>query len=279
MAINPAFEPELSYCVESEIAEEKKQFLEKAKAKKIEYGYTLPPIGRILPGLFEFDTFEGMNYHQFTPHQVVGPLYWSGWKQNRKPDRNKYMDAKVILVTIGSSYPFPHIVKCVIDSFGGKKGYWVIINSGGQVGKEYTDYPNVEDAPFIALDDYLAISHAVVFHGGHGTVLRLIKAGVPGVAIPFNGSQMIVSRQFEKLGLGIRIKKYPDDVTVVELHTALMSVLHDPSFRERMAPYRNLLEQRSNGEEEASDFIEQYTHNANLKRLSYALMSLRSGQI
>ena len=277
MALNPACEPELSNYVESEICEEKKNLMERVAVILADSSVPAPLTGRILPGLIQFDTFNGENYHHFIPHTIVGPLNWEGWSRKAKPVKEMYKGKKVILVTIGSSYPFPHIVHCVVEKFGGKEGYHVIVNTGGQIEQLEFDYPNVELIPYLSLGDFLEICDAVVYHGGHGTTLQLLKAGVPAVAVPFNGSQMLVSRQLDRLKTGIRIKKYPDDISSQELYDAIREVIDNPVYRENIVPFQNWLNQSTNGEEEASDFIEEFAQKAYLRKVSASFAALKKG--
>ncbi len=73
---------------------------------------------------------------------------------------------------------------------------------------------------------------AVVHHGGHGTTLNGIRAGVPTVAIPYNGDQFLWSRRVAELGLGPPpiVQEQP---SVKRLAAAIRIAISDTTMRSR----------------------------------------------
>ncbi len=75
---------------------------------------------------------------------------------------------------------------------------------------------------------------AVVHHGGHGTTLNGIRAGVPTVTIPYNGDQFLFARRLGELGLGTPpiVQEQP---SVERLVAAIRIAISDTTMRSRAA--------------------------------------------
>ena len=84
---------------------------------------------------------------------------------------------------------------------------------------------------WVALEDLLPECRLVIAHGGAGTVLSALTAGVPLVVLPSGSpSQLRMTEACVKRGVASR----PDDdgATVVSLRASIDRVVSDPSFRE-----------------------------------------------
>ncbi len=75
---------------------------------------------------------------------------------------------------------------------------------------------------------------AVVHHGGHGTTLNGIRAGVPTVTIPYNGDQFLFARRVAQLGLGPS-PIVQEQLSVERLVAAIRTAISDTTMRERVA--------------------------------------------
>ena len=73
---------------------------------------------------------------------------------------------------------------------------------------------------------------AVVHHGGHGTTLNGIRAGVPTVTMPYNGDQFLFARRVGELGLGPPpiVQEQP---SVERLVAAIRIAISDTTMRSR----------------------------------------------
>lgn len=89
---------------------------------------------------------------------------------------------------------------------------------------------------FVPQDDVLPHAAAVVCHGGSGTVLGTLAAGVPMVVSPMFADQPYNAARVQALGAGLALATGANDPAA--LRAALDRVLAEPSFRtaaERLA--------------------------------------------
>lgn len=78
-------------------------------------------------------------------------------------------------------------------------------------------------------DQILARAALCVTHGGHGTMMRALKHGVPMVMIPgFPHDQVPNSQLVQDMGVGVAL---PGDAQAAAIHDATKSILADPSYR------------------------------------------------
>jgi UDP:flavonoid glycosyltransferase YjiC (YdhE family) len=68
----------------------------------------------------------------------------------------------------------------------------------------------------------------IVSHGGFGTLLRVLAAGVPMVAFPLFGDQGYNARRVQETGIGLALDGGP--AAIGELGEAVKRVLEDPAF-------------------------------------------------
>jgi UDP:flavonoid glycosyltransferase YjiC (YdhE family) len=68
----------------------------------------------------------------------------------------------------------------------------------------------------------------VITHGGHGTVLKALIAGVPLVLVPLGRDQPDNAARVIHAGAGIRLRK---NTSTAALRTAIARVTDDPHYR------------------------------------------------
>jgi MGT family glycosyltransferase len=116
-----------------------------------------------------------------------------------------------------------------LDAFGGQERP-VVINHGSRLGP--SDFPvvpaNVTLAPHVPQVEVLARSAAFVTHGGMGSTMEALAAGVPMVVVPQMVEQEVTADRVAELGAGVRLD--PADVTPARLAEAVDRVTGDPSF-------------------------------------------------
>jgi len=68
----------------------------------------------------------------------------------------------------------------------------------------------------------------VITHGGHGTVMKALIAGVPLVVVPLGRDQPGNAARVIHVGAGVRLRK---NATVSALRAAVARVTEDPRYR------------------------------------------------
>jgi hypothetical protein len=87
---------------------------------------------------------------------------------------------------------------------------------------------NVHVERFVPQDDVLAHVEAVVGHGGSGTTLGTLAAGVPMVVVPLFADQPFNAERVAAVGAGLAMP--PRAATADGLRSALARVLSEPEF-------------------------------------------------
>jgi UDP:flavonoid glycosyltransferase YjiC (YdhE family) len=114
--------------------------------------------------------------------------------------------------------------------------------------------PNVEASDWIDHDDLLPRAALLVGHGGHGTTVRALAAGVPVLALPVNalGDQPEVGRALARLGVGGML---PGGASPARIRGAVEALLADAGARARARAFGGRL-RAAGGATEAADIVE-----------------------
>lgn len=96
---------------------------------------------------------------------------------------------------------------------------------------------NVRVATYVPQRAVLDRCSAVVCHGGYGTLLDAIDAGVPLVVVPFGADQYINAESVQRLGLGRVIDE--EHLTPDAVRQAVLSLLGDQRWRENVVRVRD----------------------------------------
>jgi MGT family glycosyltransferase len=94
---------------------------------------------------------------------------------------------------------------------------------------------NVRVERWVPQQDVLRHAAAAVVHGGSGSTLGAIAAGVPLVVVPLFADQPYNARRVAEVGAGLAVEPNREnvDATIQPLRAALESVLSEPSYGER----------------------------------------------
>ncbi|MET0615364.1 MAG: glycosyltransferase [Thermoleophilaceae bacterium] len=94
---------------------------------------------------------------------------------------------------------------------------------------------NVHMERWVPQQDVLAHASAAVVHGGSGSTLGALAAGVPLVVVPLFADQPQNARRVAEVGAGLAVEPNRDDIpaTIAPLRAAIEQVLSEPSYRER----------------------------------------------
>jgi MGT family glycosyltransferase len=87
---------------------------------------------------------------------------------------------------------------------------------------------NVTVTRWVRHADVLPHCSAVITHGGHGTVMKGLIAGVPLIVVPLGRDQPDNAGRVVHAGAGIRLRK---NATISALRTAVSRVIEDPRYR------------------------------------------------
>jgi UDP:flavonoid glycosyltransferase YjiC (YdhE family) len=91
-------------------------------------------------------------------------------------------------------------------------------------------------AEFAPLDQVLARCRAIIHHGGYGTTVAALLAGVPAVTISPMPDQLWYGRRVEALGAGIALPWRQRR----RIGPAIDAILHNPSYTHAAHRYRDL---------------------------------------
>jgi len=87
---------------------------------------------------------------------------------------------------------------------------------------------NVSVRRWVRHADVLPYCSAVLTHGGHGTVIKALAAGVPLVVAPLGRDQPDNAARVVHAGAGLRVSR---KASAADLGTALGRMLDEPRFR------------------------------------------------
>jgi MGT family glycosyltransferase len=87
--------------------------------------------------------------------------------------------------------------------------------------------PNVTVTRWVRHADVLPGCSLIITHGGHGTVMKALTAGVPLLVVPLGRDQPDNAARVAHVGAGIRLRK---NASVSALRTATARVIEDPRY-------------------------------------------------
>src|SRR5262249_44586403 len=104
-----------------------------------------------------------------------------------------------------------------------------LVTTGPAVDPAVVSAPdNVTVSRWARHADVLPHCSAVITHGGHGTVMKALIAGVPLILVPLGRDQPDNAARVVHAGAGIRLRK---KATVSALRAAIGQVTEDPRYR------------------------------------------------
>ena len=174
----------------------------------------LPPIQRaedlldgdllLVPGIPELDPLPS----DVERTRYVGPLIRSSRAEEELPEclevlSNGDHDRPIIYVTVGGGseavrrlnlLPFWEAAFCETD-------WEVIVSTGGRpLPRRWQPREHFHAFPWVPGPAVIASSDVVLFHGGYGTMMETVRAGVPSVVLPFHTEQEGNGRRLEQSG-------------------------------------------------------------------------------
>jgi len=111
-----------------------------------------------------------------------------------------------------------------------------LVTTGPAVDPAVISAPgNVTVTRWVRHADVLPHCSAVITHGGHGTVMKALIAGVPLILVPLGRDQPDNAARVVYAGAGVRLRK---NTSADALRAAISRVIADPNYRaaaQRMA--------------------------------------------
>jgi MGT family glycosyltransferase len=169
------------------------------------------------------------DYDGFRPTanvRVVGPrLEDPAWAGEWTPPPG---DAPLVLVGMSSTYMAHADVLRRVAAGVGELPVRGLVTTGPSVAVDAIAAPeNVTVVARAPHREVLREARAVVTHGGHGTVMKALAAGVPLVVVPLGRDQNDNAARVVHHGAGLRLKPKASPRAVAE---AVRRVLEEPSF-------------------------------------------------
>lgn len=95
-------------------------------------------------------------------------------------------------------------------------------------------------APFLDVTQILPMCEAAIIHGGHGSCMALLSAGIPAVVLPnaYLPEQVYNGKRLEDMGIAQCIV---DETKWERVYTALQSIREDPIYRKNAKSWQQRL--------------------------------------
>lgn len=154
------------------------------------------------------------------------------------PDWWPGSDDPLVYVTFGSVAAgaglFPDFYRAVVDALADLPVRILLtLGRGGEPTALEPLSPNVHVERWWPQDDIMPHAAAMVGHGGMGTTLSGLAAGVPMVVIPLFADQPDNAERVQAIGVGVAI--YDGPAGIPELSGAVEEVLARPAYRDAAA--------------------------------------------
>ncbi|MBN1217462.1 MAG: hypothetical protein JXM69_00920 [Anaerolineae bacterium] len=214
----------------------------------------------------------------------VGPLIRPRDSAETIPDWLAELDSSrpVVYVTIGGGagpVGGPQFYKMLMEALG-DTNLQVVASTSAKLSPEVLPPPppNIRLERWVPGPAVIDRSDLVIFHGGYGTTMELVQAGVPGLIIPFHSEQESNARRLEAAGAArvlLPSQQEPDvvwhrwlggdfctlvnpesDLTPTCLRTVILEMLADEGYR-TAAKHLQVASQHYQGAPQAVDLIEQ----------------------
>jgi len=203
----------------------------------------------LLPDIPEFAPTQNLPER----FQYCGPLVWEPSNGSAAVLDELDPNQPTIYFTLGST-GLPEMFHRVLQDLK-ESEYQVILTTGSQVTpEELGPLPeNFFVKPFFPGSAVLEHCHAVICHGGNGTIYQALGAGRPLVTIPTHVDQKANAFLLEKQGAGLIV----DTDHMERVIPSLKRILSEPSYQENALRMKNLMS-NLNGPGKAAGLIEDF---------------------
>lgn len=203
----------------------------------------------LLPDIPEFAPTKNLPDH----FKYCGPLVWEPENGTTAALKDLDHNRPTVYFTLGST-GLPEMFYQVIQDLR-ETEYQVIMTTGSQLDpKEMGALPdNFIVNSFFPGSKVLKYSHAMICHGGNGTIYQALEAGRPILAIPTHIDQRASAYLMEKQGAGLVIQ--PKQME--KLLPSLRQILRKPSYQNNAERMMHILN-KQDGAETAAQLITEF---------------------
>ncbi len=165
------------------------------------------------------------------PDPMPEGVYYVGPELDRRPGSQYPLppgESPLVLASFSTTYQgHEDVIQRVINAIAacGARG---VVTAGPVDCSRFTVPPGISVVPAAPHAAVVSSANAVVTHGGHGTVMEALAAGVPLLCIPISRDQPDVAARVVRQGAGLSISRRS---TTAAITTALNSVLIEQRFR------------------------------------------------
>lgn len=231
----------------------------------------LPPIRRaedlldgdllLVPSIPALDPLpQGVEHTRY-----IGPLVRAGRNGGTLSEELESLQhgRPVVYVTLGGgseSVRAMDLLPLWEAAFSGT-GWQVVVSTGGQpLPHRRQGSPDLRVFPWLPGAATVARADVVLFHGGYGTMMETVRAGVPSVVIPFHAEQEGNGRRLQQVGQALVLAPSEENLEPLEgrwsggtftllacrhfhvrpqeVREAVLSILHDDRYRTAAARMR-----------------------------------------
>ena len=171
----------------------------------------------------------------FAPGSVPGNVRYAGPQLDDAPSaasRNPWAipsGRPLVLVGLSSTVMRQEgLLQRIADALGQLPVQGLITTGPAVDPALITAPPNVTVTRWVRHADVLPGCSVVITHGGHGTVMKALTAGVPLLVVPLGRDQPDNAARVVHAGAGIRLRK---NASVTALRAATSRVIEDPRYR------------------------------------------------
>jgi MGT family glycosyltransferase len=134
-----------------------------------------------------------------------------------------------VLISFSTSKFTPaRLVQSVLDALA-ELPVQGLLTTGEHLDRAALTIPrNVAVQRYVPHSLVMSQADLVITHGGHGTVMAALSAGVPLLCLPLIADQPFIARRVHQAGAG---RCLPPTAEVETIRVALVDVLQSPSYR------------------------------------------------
>jgi UDP:flavonoid glycosyltransferase YjiC (YdhE family) len=159
----------------------------------------------------------------------------SRWRSPWAPDDRR----PLVVVTLGTTYMQQEAVIARVVQGLSRQEARVLVLTGPELEPGDVEVPEgVVVERYVPHGAVLPDAALVVAHGGTGTLLVALSAGVPVLSLPLGRDQPANARRLEQLGLGRALER---DAPVAEIEQAVAGMLESPDLYGRVREFGSVI--------------------------------------